>query len=237
MTLMIRAYRADADTWSYFEVGEDLRLVRQVESRGSAREPVTAADLGEVLWIRDHADRGAMAAYERRYGVLAESDLAGWQDASGTAEITAVEFEEVWAAARSVLRAVPEAGAGAGGERGALIAVLRCANEACEPARAALRSGGDFVVWEGAGPAEDLARVYRSRRRRTRAQGLETLGLDHAVATLEGLGQDPVRLGRIRSSDGGWTFILFLSPDAAELLTCTGVRRRRVGAEGADPSS
>ncbi len=66
---------------------------------------MSAACLAEVIKARDHTDLAAMAAYERKYGVLAEGSLHGWQDAGGTAEITRHEFESTWAAARETLEA------------------------------------------------------------------------------------------------------------------------------------
>jgi hypothetical protein len=69
--------------------------------------PVTAAALTEVLALRDHADPTAMSAYERRYGVLAEGSLDGWQDAEDAAEITAETFELIWITARQHLDAAP----------------------------------------------------------------------------------------------------------------------------------
>lgn len=48
-----------------------------------------------------------MSAYERRYGVLAEGSLDGWQDAEDAAEITAETFELIWITARQHLDAAP----------------------------------------------------------------------------------------------------------------------------------
>ncbi|MEU1408440.1 hypothetical protein ABZ471_40145 [Streptomyces sp. NPDC005728] len=42
--------------------------------------------------------------------------------------------------------------------------------------------------------------------------------------------RQPVRVGQIRSADGSWTFMLFLSEDGSTLIACTGVRRTSLGA-------
>ncbi|MFD5030460.1 hypothetical protein ACFWM0_08565 [Streptomyces sp. NPDC058405] len=41
-----------------------------------------------------------MAVYQHKYGILAEGSLDGWQDTDSAAEITATEFEPIWASAR-----------------------------------------------------------------------------------------------------------------------------------------
>ncbi|MFD4728505.1 hypothetical protein ACFWNW_25895 [Streptomyces seoulensis] len=97
--------------------------------------------------------------------------------------------------------------------------------ETAARARAALLDGGTGVVWDGADAPEQFARVYRRRLRRTRRTGQETAGLEDAVDRLAAH-RLPVRLGRVTSADGGWTYLLFLSQDARTLLACTGVRRR-----------
>lgn len=105
VTPWIRAYDDESDTWSYFELSDEGWALRQVDLQGPQRRPVTAASLAEVVEVRDHDDLAAMAAYERKYGVLAEGSLHGWQDAGGAAEITQYEFESTWAAARETLDA------------------------------------------------------------------------------------------------------------------------------------
>ncbi|MGW4033065.1 hypothetical protein ACWEFL_27860 [Streptomyces sp. NPDC004838] len=44
-----------------------------------------------------------MASCARRYGVLAEGTLHGWQEADGAVEITRQEIESTWAAAPEIL--------------------------------------------------------------------------------------------------------------------------------------
>ncbi|MES9512141.1 hypothetical protein ABWJ92_38190 [Streptomyces sp. NPDC000609] len=100
MTRWIRTHDGESATWSYFELDDEQWASRQVDLQGPERTAVTAATLGEVLHCRDHGDPAAMAAHERRYGVLAEGDLTGWDDADGPAEITEDVFERIWAAAR-----------------------------------------------------------------------------------------------------------------------------------------
>lgn len=97
-------------------------------------------------------------------------------------------------------------------------------DQASVDALAALRNGGSFVVWNGAGPAESLARVYGRRLRHTRRKGTETTGLERAVRLLRQHGE-PVRLGQIRPADGSWTFMLFITEDSSAVVACTGVRR------------
>ncbi|MEU1556981.1 hypothetical protein ABZ517_30385 [Streptomyces scabiei] len=103
--LWIRAYDGESDVWSYFELDGEEWALRQVDLQGPQRRPVTAASLVEVIEIRDRGDLAAVAAYEWRYGVLAEGALRGWQEVDGPAEITRQEFESTWAAARETLDA------------------------------------------------------------------------------------------------------------------------------------
>jgi hypothetical protein len=92
-------------------------------------------------------------------------------------------------------------------------------------ARTALAEGGDFVVWEGLVPGSRLAAIYGRRLRLTRRNGQETLALSSAVEILEHAGDALIRIGRIDTTDGTWTFMLFLDAAATTLLACTGVRR------------
>ncbi|MFD6918376.1 hypothetical protein [Streptomyces virginiae] len=77
--------------------------LRHVALQGPTLQPVTAAALSEVLDIRDQRDRTAMAVYKHKYGMLAEGSLDGWQDSQSATEITAAEFERIWASAREAL--------------------------------------------------------------------------------------------------------------------------------------
>ncbi len=101
MTTWFRTYYEDEDLWLYFEADDEGWAAGQVEVRGQDSRPVTAASLGELLHLRDHADLAAMFRYERQYGVLAEGAMDGWQDRPEAAEITAEEFERLWAEGRN----------------------------------------------------------------------------------------------------------------------------------------
>ncbi|MFI5628991.1 hypothetical protein ACIA8E_06340 [Streptomyces sp. NPDC051664] len=103
MTTWFRTYFEDEDLWQYFEADDEGWAVRHVDVQGSTSRPVTAASLEEVLHLRDHADLAAMGRYERQYGVLAEGTLDGWQEAPHASEISAEEFERLWAEARRTL--------------------------------------------------------------------------------------------------------------------------------------
>jgi len=77
MTTWIQARSTeDEDLWTYLEIGDEGWATRHVDLQGTARTPVTAAALAEVLALRDSADRAAMSAYEQLYGLLAEGCLS-----------------------------------------------------------------------------------------------------------------------------------------------------------------
>lgn len=103
MTTWFRTYYEDDDLWLYFEADEEGWALRHIEIRGADARPVTAASLGEVLYLRDQADLAAMRRYEQQFGVLAEGRLAGRQDLPQAAEIAVEEFERLWAGARQAL--------------------------------------------------------------------------------------------------------------------------------------
>ncbi|MFW6724579.1 hypothetical protein ACHZ98_31425 [Streptomyces sp. MAR4 CNY-716] len=103
MTVRFRTYYEDEDLWLSFEADDEAWAARQVEIRAADSRPVTAACLAEVVHLRDHADLAAMGRYERRYGVLAEGSLGGWETRPGAAEVSAEEFERLWADARRAL--------------------------------------------------------------------------------------------------------------------------------------
>ncbi|MEU6485903.1 hypothetical protein [Streptomyces sp. NPDC046887] len=104
MAIRFRTYHEDEDLWLYFEADDEGWAVRQVEVRGEDGRPVAAASLEEVLRVRDHGDLAAMCRYEKRYGVLAEAPVAdGWQGRPEAAEVSAEEFERLWAEARRAL--------------------------------------------------------------------------------------------------------------------------------------
>ncbi|MFJ3235998.1 hypothetical protein [Streptomyces sp. NPDC086787] len=110
-------------------------------------------------------------------------------------------------------------------DRAELAGMLGDQTTACEAAREALFAGGDFVVWDGRVPSQQLASIYAARLRRARKRGAETLALPSTVDILTRLEAAQVRIGCIFSPDRTWAFILFLSDDADAVLACTGVRR------------
>jgi hypothetical protein len=112
--------------------------------------------------------------------------------------------------------------------RTGLAAMLSEQTAACGPARCALLAGGAFVVWDGLVPANRLAQTYRTRLRITQKRGQPTLALATTVDILEHAGEDPLRIGRIDTTDTSWTFMLFLNAAATEVLACTGVAPRTV---------
>ncbi|MFJ8437164.1 hypothetical protein ACIQ9P_38320 [Kitasatospora sp. NPDC094019] len=103
MTQWIRAHSAEDGIWSYFELDDEGWALRQVDLKGAARLWVTAAALTEVLELRDSAGPSAMSDYERKYGVLAEGPLAGWEELAGAIEVTEDTFEGLWVLARQHL--------------------------------------------------------------------------------------------------------------------------------------
>ncbi|MDX3588930.1 hypothetical protein [Streptomyces europaeiscabiei] len=102
---------------------------------------------------------------------------------------------------------------------------------ACGPARDALIAGGTFVVWDGLVPANELAGIYRARLRRTQRRGQPTLALSATVDILFQAAEEPIRIGRIDTTDASWTFMLFLNATATAVLACTGVARNTSSAE------
>ncbi|MFD9749125.1 hypothetical protein ACFWZK_35135 [[Kitasatospora] papulosa] len=109
--------------------------------------------------------------------------------------------------------------------RAALAEMLNGQTTACEPAKAALLGGGDFVMWDGTVPGQQLARIYAARHRRAMRRGAETLALSTTVDILTQYGTAPLRIGSIFTRDRTWAFMLFLAEDASVVLACTGVRR------------
>ncbi|MGP3638484.1 hypothetical protein ACTU45_35200 [Streptomyces sp. 24-1644] len=109
--------------------------------------------------------------------------------------------------------------------RADLAEMLNEQTAACEPAKAALLGGGDFVIWDGDVPGQQLASIYAARHRRARKRGTETLALSATVDILTQYGTAPLRIGCIFTRDRTWAFMLFLAEDASAVLACTGVRQ------------
>ncbi|MDK1476358.1 hypothetical protein QNO07_23575 [Streptomyces sp. 549] len=110
--------------------------------------------------------------------------------------------------------------------RSRLAQLLTDGADATGRALAALRHGGEYVVWDGTSPSNSLAGIYERRHRHALRKGIETLGLERAVRLLELQGRQPARLGRIDSPDRAWSFMVFLTEDRRSLIACTALRRR-----------
>ncbi|MET9632965.1 hypothetical protein ABZX92_36460 [Lentzea sp. NPDC006480] len=102
MSRWFRYFFADDDVWLHYEVDDEGRVCRQVDLAGADLSPVTAASLAEVLHARDSGGVETVIAYESRFGAMAEGQHE-WQGVPGLENITAAEFERIWAAAREVL--------------------------------------------------------------------------------------------------------------------------------------
>ncbi|OQD53164.1 hypothetical protein BM536_034110 [Streptomyces phaeoluteigriseus] len=113
-------------------------------------------------------------------------------------------------------------------EREQLERLLGGGDDTSSAALSALRAGASYVVWDGTTSPESLSTVYGRRLRRTLRRGIETSGLAQAVQRLDPNGR-PVHLGRVRTADGSWVFMLFLDEDGSTLVACTGVRQARPG--------
>ena len=109
--------------------------------------------------------------------------------------------------------------------RADLAEMLNQQTTACGPAKAALLGGGDFVIWDGNVPGQQLASIYAARHRRARKRGTETLALSATVDILTQHSTAPLRIGCIFTPDRTWAFMLFLSEDASVILAFTGVRK------------
>ena len=110
-------------------------------------------------------------------------------------------------------------------DRAELAGMLDDQAAACEPARAALLGGGDFVAWDGSVPSQQLAGIYTARFRWARKRGTETLALSSTVDILARLETAQLKIGCIFAPDRPWAFMLFLTNDADAVLACTGIRR------------
>ncbi|MBP5906453.1 hypothetical protein F3K40_12980 [Streptomyces sp. LBUM 1478] len=119
-------------------------------------------------------------------------------------------------------------------EREQLERLLDGGDDTSSAALAALRAGASYVVWDGPTSAMSLATIYGRRLRLTSRRGIETSGLARAVQRLDLYSGGTVRLGRIRTADGSWVFMLFLAEDGSTLVACTGVRQTPPGAARPD---
>jgi hypothetical protein len=100
------------------------------------------------------------------------------------------------------------------------------ATSAC---RHALLDGADFIVWDGRTPASGMLPAYERREAHTIARGIPTLGFPEALASLRGLGTEPVQLGQVTVTDPPYLFMLFLTADASSVVACLGVDQVATG--------
>lgn len=91
---------------------------------------------------------------------------------------------------------------------------------ACGPARDALFSGGTFDVADNLIPANWHLNTYARRLRTTQRGGVETVGLTETVGILRQAGDEPLRIGLIRTADHACVFVLFLNAAATTVLAC-----------------
>ncbi|MBM0229838.1 MULTISPECIES: hypothetical protein [Micromonospora] len=105
MLTYVRWYWPDDDRWSYDELDADRWALRHVELRGSGGVFLAAASLAEVLIARDSGTVGAVAEYERRYGVVPEAPFPPPGSALEPAleSLSPREFEHLWRDARRQL--------------------------------------------------------------------------------------------------------------------------------------
>lgn len=101
MIFWFRCYWAGDDTWYYFEVGPDGWVTRQVELLGPDKSPVVAASLDE--WTAAE-QAGTLADYEATFGATADVAVEDWEGYEPE-DISAEEFETVWAMARTACQA------------------------------------------------------------------------------------------------------------------------------------
>ncbi|MET8911002.1 hypothetical protein [Micromonospora sp. NPDC004551] len=114
-------------------------------------------------------------------------------------------------------------------ERDELIFLLAGESPVSNACLEALERGASYRIWvdvDGLVPANNLASTYRAREAITRDRGIPTLGFAAAVETLHALGEQPVRLGGVTQLHPPYYFQLFLTADAASVLTCIGVDQR-----------
>lgn len=99
----IRAYWAEEDIWFYLELDIDGYIIRHVELKGSALEPIAAASLPE--WQAANTTSKS-SGYEAIYGWPGEGSIHDWQgEGFAPQDLTAAEFESVWASARTACEA------------------------------------------------------------------------------------------------------------------------------------
>ncbi|GAA1990453.1 hypothetical protein [Catenulispora subtropica] len=99
MTRWLRSYWAEEDIWFYFELDARGYPIRQIELEGPALDPIVAASQSE--W-RTAMQTGNGDEYHAVYGSVGEGGIHDWEgDGFDPEDLTAAEFETVWARARA----------------------------------------------------------------------------------------------------------------------------------------
>ncbi|GGO49150.1 hypothetical protein GCM10012287_25820 [Streptomyces daqingensis] len=96
-------YWDEEDTWFYFEVDAEDRVIRQVELEGPELTPVAAASLAE--WLRA-CDTDRLDEYDSRFGITTDVPVSEWEG-HDPEQLTSEEFEEIWNSARREIAARP----------------------------------------------------------------------------------------------------------------------------------
>ncbi|MFF1627226.1 hypothetical protein [Streptomyces sp. NPDC058272] len=99
----MRCYWDEEDTWFYFEVDAEGRVIRQVELEGPELIPIAAASLAE--WQRAR-DAGRLGDYDSRFGITAELPVSEWEG-HDPEQLTFEEFEDGWGPARQQIASRP----------------------------------------------------------------------------------------------------------------------------------
>ncbi|MEV0309329.1 hypothetical protein [Nonomuraea fuscirosea] len=112
-------------------------------------------------------------------------------------------------------------------DRETLVQLLDNAGEAARACRQALMAGASFEIWPDPVEVLPLTMTDRRRARLTRRMDIPSVGFDEAVTQLGACGFQRLILGIVRSTESGYRFQLFLSPDASRVVACLGVSPQR----------
>ncbi|MEV5895659.1 hypothetical protein [Nonomuraea fuscirosea] len=112
-------------------------------------------------------------------------------------------------------------------DRETLVQLLDNQGEAAHDCRQALMAGASFEIWPDPVEALPLTKTYRRRARLTRRMDVPSVGFDEAVTQLGAFELQHLILGIVRSTESGYRFQLFLSPDASRVVACLGVSPQR----------
>jgi hypothetical protein len=108
-------------------------------------------------------------------------------------------------------------------DRDELVRALTGGSPAYEACRSALLADAEFVVWDEAIPANELAASYRRRERFMAHSGTPTLGFAEAVEQLGAAGSAGLRLGQVEGVDPAYLFMLFVDGTEDRVVACLGV--------------